>query len=100
MTQHELAALWQERRQTVNAILAAPEQFKSCDQCRSISQKSLGVCPFCGCYRFKEDAETVRATASEMGARPYPLNSPVVPRVRFGIAKGPLAPSNWRSGRN
>jgi hypothetical protein len=63
--------------------------FKECDQCRSICQTSLGLCPWCHCYRFKEDAETVRATLREMARVPFPLGSPVVPRISFPKAGYP-----------
>jgi hypothetical protein len=57
--------------------------FKECDQCRSMCQTSLGICPWCHCYRFKEDADTVRATLDEMARVPYPVGSAVVPRMSF-----------------
>ncbi len=81
MTQVEQAKHLAARQVRADQILAQAERYKVCDQCRSISLKQAGFCKVCGAYRFNEDPVTVRSTAKEMGAHPFPNTSAVVPRV-------------------
>jgi hypothetical protein len=64
-------------------IIASAELYKECEQCRSIVLKKFGLCPWCHCYRFFEDAERIRATAREMDERPFSMGEPVVPRLEL-----------------
>jgi len=70
-----------KRRQSLAKMLADAGSFKECDQCRSISPQRLGICPFCGTYRFNEDPEATRATLKEMVQRPFPVGAAVAPRA-------------------
>jgi hypothetical protein len=83
MNAEYLESLRAIRLQGLRRIELNISEFKECDQCRSMCQTSLGICPWCHCYRFKEDAETVRATLAEMAQVPYPVGSAVVPRISF-----------------
>ena len=81
MMADDWAKLWNLRRASVARFIAEPERFKECEQCRSISLKGAAICQWCGGYRFLEDPKRVRATAREMGTRPYSLAAAVVPRL-------------------
>ena len=81
MTDEALDRLWTLRRERINRILEAPQKYKECEQCRSISFKHAGRCPICRCYRFIEDPLAVAATALEMRERPFPLSAAVAPRI-------------------
>ena len=69
------------RRQRAEQIIVEVERFKVCDQCRSISFRHVAACSVCGAYRFIEEPEAVRQTATEMGANPFPVTSGIVPRI-------------------
>ncbi len=69
------------RQERANEILAAVDQFKVCDQCRSISYKRAQACSVCGAYRFEERPEIVRKAAREMGSHPFPRTSGTIPRL-------------------
>lgn len=101
MTGEALRQHWAFRIGGLQQILQRAEDFKECDQCRAISPKHNGLCPFCRCYRFKEDVESVRATLKVMAGRPWPLNAGVVPRISFNAAqvhvKAPIHCSSVRS---
>jgi hypothetical protein len=83
MTSESLERLWAVRLAGLQRTARHAAVFKECDHCRSIVPKPMGLCPWCHCYRFKEDAETVRATLREMAEVPYPVGSAVVPRINF-----------------
>jgi hypothetical protein len=70
-----------KRRQILAKILADVGSFKECDQCRSVAPKRVGICPFCGTYRFNENSRAVDATLKEMAQRPFPFGAAVAPRV-------------------
>jgi hypothetical protein len=80
MMEDELQVLWAHRRAQVDRFIACAEQYKECDQCRAILTKGVGICCFCGTYRFVQDPDRIRATAREMKTRPFPLAAPVMPR--------------------
>jgi uncharacterized paraquat-inducible protein A len=69
------------RQKRAEQIIYELDQFKVCDQCRSISYKQASTCPVCGAYRFSEDREFVQETAKEMGRNPFPITSGTVPRI-------------------
>ncbi len=69
------------RQKRAEQIIVEVDRFKVCDQCRSISYKHVSTCSVCGAYRFTEEAETVRATAKEMGSNPFPVTAGTVPRL-------------------
>ena len=81
MTSEILERLWAARLELLRGIAKHATEFKECDQCRSISLKRMGICPWCHCYRFKEDVEVVRATLNVMAKNPWPVNAGVVPRI-------------------
>ncbi len=87
MTEEALRQHWTFRLGGLQQILQRAEDFKECEQCRAISPKHNGLCPYCRCYRFKEDVETVKATIRVMAGRPWPLNAGVVPRVNSNAAQ-------------
>ena len=89
MTGEMLERLWAARLEGLRRIADQAEDFKECDQCRSISPKRYGLCPWCRCYRFNEDVETVRATLALMAERPWPLNAGVVPRLSLDAPAQP-----------
>jgi recombinational DNA repair protein RecR len=69
------------RQKRAAEILATVDQFKVCDQCRSISYKRAQTCTVCGAYRFNDKPALVSKTAREMGANPFPTTSGTVPRL-------------------
>jgi hypothetical protein len=81
VTDEEIAKHLALRRERANEILAEVDQFKVCDQCRSISYKRAQTCSVCGAYRFEERPEIVSKFAQEMGAHPFPRTSGTVPRL-------------------
>ncbi len=81
MTEQELKRHRALRKKRAAEILASVEQFKVCEQCRSISYKRAQTCTVCGAYRFDERPALVGKTAREMGARPFPTTSGTVPRL-------------------
>lgn len=85
MTEEGMRVLWAVRLEGLRRIEANVEEFQECDQCRAISPKRLGLCPWCRSYRFKTNTARVRATLKAMATRPWPLNAGVVPRVVCGV---------------
>ena len=83
MTNEALEQLWVVRLEGLRSTVAHAADYRECDQCRSIVPKQMGLCPWCHCYRFKEDAETVLGTLREMAKNPYPVTLGVVPRLSF-----------------
>jgi hypothetical protein len=81
MTDQALSELKAARRARVTRILEAPQKFKECDQCRSISFRHTGRCPICQSYRFIDDPRAVAATARLMLDHPFPLSAAVPPRL-------------------
>lgn len=81
MTAREQARHLAVRRNRAEQIIVEVSRFKVCDQCRSISYKHAQTCNVCGAYRFDEDPDTVRKTAKEMGANPFPTTIGTVPRL-------------------
>ena len=75
--QHQWQAL---RRRQAHAALAKLHLYKVCDQCRSISFKTCGLCPICHGYRWDESRETLIETANIIGTTPFPLTAGTVPR--------------------
>jgi hypothetical protein len=69
------------RKKRARDILKEPENFKVCDQCRSISYQRAQTCSICGAYRFLLEPETIVKTAKTMGQSPFPTTSAVVPRL-------------------
>jgi hypothetical protein len=47
MTSEALAKLWATRLQALRRIEEQAADFQGCDQCRSISPKHFGLCPWC-----------------------------------------------------
>jgi hypothetical protein len=76
----------EHRRQQADAVLAEPHLYKVCDQCRSISFRTCGLCPICHGYRWDESREALIETAKTIGTTPFPLTAGTVPK--FG--KEPL----------
>jgi hypothetical protein len=68
------------RRHQADYILAEPHLYKVCDQCRSISYITYGLCPICHCYRWDSSPEFVITTANIIGSTPFPLTAGTVPR--------------------
>jgi hypothetical protein len=81
--QHQWQAL---RRRPADAALAKLRLYKVCDQCRSISFRTCGLCPICHGYRWDESREGLIETAKIIGTTPFPLTAGTVPK--FG--KEPL----------
>src|SRR5512137_152957 len=81
MTREALDKLWAVRLERINRMRDSVENFKECGQCRSVSPRYFGLCPWCKCYRFKLSVDEVRATLCVMMTRPWSLNSGVVPRI-------------------
>jgi hypothetical protein len=73
MTSESLERLWAVRLEGLRRTAEHAADFQEYDQCRSICPKEMGVCPWCHCYRFEDNAETVRATLREMAKVPYPV---------------------------
>lgn len=43
----------------IQSVLDKPEDYKICEVCRSIIDKSADICPDCYAYRFNCDAQAV-----------------------------------------
>lgn len=69
------------RQKALTEMLSKAGECKACDQCRSVFSKDIGICRFCGAYRFNERPAVVRATLKIMLKSPFPVSAGVVPRV-------------------
>lgn len=68
------------RQDKAKSFVDAPENYKVCDQCRSISLSAAPKCHVCGAYRFIFDPTIVTETAKIIGSTPFPATSGTVPR--------------------
>jgi uncharacterized paraquat-inducible protein A len=70
-------------------ICAAPEKFKVCWVCLSISYQRAPVCPICHAHRFYESADAVRVVAGMTERVAFPVTAGTVPRFVHGEREQP-----------
>lgn len=71
----------QRRIKAAQAIIANPQDFIVCEQCRSLHRKTASHCHICGAYRWLTEPGDVQVAAMVDGSRPFPITSAVVPRL-------------------
>ena len=81
MTPELLVIHAQKRREGFVHILDAPQLFKVCTQCRSISPAHSPTCFVCRAYRFSTSPIYVEATALIARENVFPLTVGTVPRI-------------------
>lgn len=59
-----------KRARKAAKILAAPADYKICEECGSIVVKHVAFCPNCHAYRFDENPTAVAEQAKKLGVRP------------------------------
>ena len=82
MTDHALQEHEDLRREKAMCYINSPNYYQVCDACFSITASSVGICPYCGGYRWDRSPARVVAVARLIGGNPFPLGAGTVPRLQ------------------
>jgi RNA polymerase subunit RPABC4/transcription elongation factor Spt4 len=83
MTGHDLLILIaKQRAERIESVLKEPSKFKVCEGCSSLlfNRAGVGICPYCGAYRFSTDPESIIEIAKLLENRTLALGCAVLPR--------------------
>ncbi|MFI3243678.1 MAG: hypothetical protein R3Y56_05440 [Akkermansia sp.] len=60
----------QDRKDLAQEIAEKPQQYKICEVCGAIIQRSEDICPECYAYRFNEDEQAIRNRVIDIANKP------------------------------